>query len=741
MDSAQCFECAQLCANGRDRGTGVYNTPLFGAVNKECCRCIGMPQLVWCTFCLDPKRKQPRPRRSAVNDSIVEIAVKIAKFDRELDLTMDNVIVVDQLPMVPPEKVSKLRDVIVKLFSKFGALVPIWGICPADSSEKIFMPMNKEGTASKGFAFLEFEDQKRAKLAAKQANGFSIDKEHVLSVYLFPEFKRVVEMPDEFVSPPAQEYQGTVYLKQWLLDSKCRDQYALHFADESAIYWNDFVETKEENRKILSRKKWSEMGHQWSPHGTYITTCHKSGVRLWGGENFDSAGKYEHENVIILEFSPRESFLVTVAWRGRLNDYQDDDDIIIWDVRTGSKRRGFNNDTQDITFPNEPFKWSHDEQYFAKIAEDSIKVYSSKDMKLLDKKSLKLPGVKDFHWSPTRNIISAYIPAQDNGQSPARVVLIEIPTRHVVRQNELFRVSDIQMFWHPDGTYLAVKVELKKGKVQTSTYFELFRVNEKDIPIEVMEFPYPVLAGPLSFAWEPKGHRFVLLHGDPPRVDVSFYSMQKEGKSVLNLLKTLEKKGVNEIHWSPAGRHVLLAGMKHLSGALIFFNADELQTMAEEEHLMATDVAWDPTGRYVCTYVSALKQSTENGYTVWNFAGKPQLRLMKERLFNFMWRPRPPSLLSVQEERDIRRKLPEYSARFMEEDRRAKELATVKHVREKEAKRLAFEEGEDRRRRQHLAWQSERRIIRGCVSEDEDEFELADETFEEVIGEPTFERL
>jgi hypothetical protein len=31
-------------------------------------------------------------------------------------------------------------------------------------------------------------------------------------------------------------------------------------------------------------------------------------------------------------------------------------------------------------------------KYFAKMAEDSIQVYSTEDFKLLDKKSIKLPG-------------------------------------------------------------------------------------------------------------------------------------------------------------------------------------------------------------------------------------------------------------------------------------------------------------------------------------------------------------
>ena len=87
-----------------------------------------------------------------------------------------------------------------------------------------------------------------------------------------------------------------------------------------------------------------------------------------------------------------------------------------------------------------------------------MQVYSTEDFKLLDKKSIKLSGVKEFKWSPTQNIIAAYIPGQDAGQNPARIVLIDIPSRKEIRQKNLFSVSEVALFWHPDGTYLAVKV-------------------------------------------------------------------------------------------------------------------------------------------------------------------------------------------------------------------------------------------------------------------------------------------
>jgi translation initiation factor 3 subunit B len=36
-----------------------------------------------------------------------------------------------------------------------------------------------------------------------------------------------------------------------------------------------------------------------------------------------------------------------------------------------------------------------------------------------------------------------------------------------------------------------------------------------------------------------------------------------------------------------------------MNGQLEFYNVDDLETMNNAEHFCATDVEWDPTGRYV----------------------------------------------------------------------------------------------------------------------------------------------
>ena len=58
----------------------------------------------------------------------------------------------------------------------------------------------------------------------------------------------------------------------------------------------------------------------------------------------------------------------------------------------------------------------------------------------------------------------------------------------------------------------------------------------------------------------------------------------------------------------------------------------------------------------------------ENGYHIWDFKGTSLLEEHVDRFKQFLWRPRPPTMLSKEEQKEIRKKLREYSKVFDEED-------------------------------------------------------------------------
>lgn len=105
------------------------------------------------------------------------------------------------------------------------------------------------------------------------------------------------------------------------------------------------------------------------------------------------------------------------------------------------------------------FKWSPDDKYVARMGKDLVSVYttlSTPPMKLLGKKSLACPGVKDFSWSPSQNVLCTWSPESPN--TPANVTLTEFPSRQVLRHTNLYQVTDVKTIWHPQGHFLCVQV-------------------------------------------------------------------------------------------------------------------------------------------------------------------------------------------------------------------------------------------------------------------------------------------
>ena len=65
----------------------------------------------------------------------------------------------------------------------------------------------------------------------------------------------------------------------------------------------------------------------------------------------------------------------------------------------------------------------------------------------------------------------------------------------------------------------------------------------------------------------------------------------------------------------------MLAGLKGMQGQLEFISGEDLEVLNAAEHFLASEIQWDPTGRYVATCVTAV-QSMENGLNMWLFNGQ-----------------------------------------------------------------------------------------------------------------------
>eukprot|EP00697_Spironema_sp_BW2_P013681 gnl/Spiro4/3900_TR1931_c0_g1_i1.p1 gnl/Spiro4/3900_TR1931_c0_g1~~gnl/Spiro4/3900_TR1931_c0_g1_i1.p1 ORF type:complete len:663 (+),score=182.49 gnl/Spiro4/3900_TR1931_c0_g1_i1:74-2062(+) len=577
----------------------------------------------------------------------------------ELTMRKDfkTVVVVGGIPKVGEDKIAKLKQMLeFYLGQKISCRL-----------SEVYVPKDREnpGGGYCDFCFVEYETPGEAKRARLNLHEKRFDKSHVLTADFLEDLDRVENMPDTYTPPTINEYESREFLHHWLLDNLARDQFVIRHGDDTSIYW---MQAHRKPELVLSKPNWTDNGLpcMWTPRGTYLATFHLPGVQLWGSAAWDNLGRFPHPAVKVVEFSPCESFMVTYS------PANPEEAIIVWEVRSGRKIRSFPDDKPNaLELPL--FHWSPSEKYFGRMVRgvglnlfDTTQEGAAK----LTGKMIRIEGIHDFCWSPDRDMIAYWVP--EKPPQPAKVTLLSIPDMTVVRNKKLVDITDCAMHWHPSGDFLCVKVDQQKTKKITVSKFEIFRMRERDYPVEAIDLgASPVLA----FAWEPKGCRFAIVHGETPRVNVSFYEMlseeKRKGGLSIKQLKMFSSLAVNHLFWSPRGNDIVLAGLKNLNGILYFIDTNTLEILSQGEHMMCTEVEWDPTGRFVCTSTTNMRASGNNEFMIWNFQGKLIHRIMKERFFMILWRPRPPSLLSAAQEEHIRKNFKTvYEPKYKEMDRR-----------------------------------------------------------------------
>ena len=573
------------------------------------------------------------------------------QYDVRMEEGLDTFIVIDGLPKVPAASKDKLVKFLLRKLTTAGQT----------KEENVFMPMNDAGEMTEGFAFVEYATPAQAAAAVKLLHATPLDKKHTIAVNKLTDIERYGRegrIDETYKEPDVAPFEEKEHLRSWVGDPEGRDQFVMYRGESVGVFWNEKDDAPDQ---VVDRQHWTESFVQWTPKGTYLTSMHAQGVQLWGGANWSRQKRFMHPGVNLVDFSPDERYMTTWSHRPMSIDEtnpvlsleEDGKNYIIWDLATAKPLRSFITlDSpspgldadgtplkQKIAWP--AFKWSADARYVARLTQGTgISIYELPRMNLLDKLSVKIDGIMDFEWSPatpSRDGIKDYEQllcywTPELGSNPAKVGLMSIPSKEIIRTLNLFRVSDVKMHWQSDAAFVCVKVDRtsKSGNTR-NTNLEIFRVKEKGVPVEVVDaFKDTVI----NFQWEPHGDRFVLITAGPipegsavpPKTTVSFFCPEKTkgGASVGNfkLIKAVEKKNNNAIHWAPQGRFVVVATvLSQQSYDLDFWDFDfegereekerdltaNLMLMGTADHYGVTDVEWDPSGRVCATSASVWK--------------------------------------------------------------------------------------------------------------------------------------
>jgi len=616
-----------------------------------------------------------------------------------LDTKFPTTLFICNVPKVSKEKYDKLMNVLGKLIDKYG---------PNERN----MPMNPETGMTQGFLFVEYQTVDSAARAAQTLNGMSLDRSHTFKVVKFDDFDAITSRPDEFQAQRTLNTFSRADFRLWLQDSKCREQLLLRYQNETEIYWLDplvgapvLCYGGEDHKR--AKKIWCDWRVEWSPLGSYLATFHKQGIALWGGPQFTKKARLACANVKSICFSPNEDYLI--SWNGSHPSENDDHAVKFFQVLTGECVRECRTPLKSPTGDEWPhFSWSPDGKFFAECCDSAIIVRDCQTFELIKdeegkRRTLKFESLSTFQWSPKDNKIAVWTLEQNN--NPARLVIVDIPSRVEVASRSRTQV-EATMHWQSAGDYLCLLVtKLSKTKKREKTNIEIFRIRDKNVPVDIVEVQDMVK----GFFWETKGSRFAIITTDEAghKPKLIFYKLGKEKcENVCSI--DLPSNSFNTIFWAPDGQYFVCAATGHgAAGDLLFGGLmpdNKLEVYFKDEHYMLNNVQWDPSSRYVMTAVTqphsneagGFRFSMEAGYALWTFQGRLIHRQIKEKLYEIGWRPHPPCLLSEKKQADVRTNIKQFTKRYDAHDDKEKDAARNAFRNERKSKTDEFQSVLDR---------------------------------------------
>jgi len=641
--------------------------------------------------------------------------------DRILSKNLESIVLIDEIPVATASKLARLEEVMRKKIAeeleKRNLKIEIKRMAIP------YAPIEKdEKENSYGFALIQFATEQQAQQFQNVFRHFKFTKRSIWETYNLSTINKYSSASDHWEAPEMVHKELDGDLEMWQNDEN--DQFLVLAKDNVSVSLNQcgygptrtMAPTGPLNlwqKPGMGSEEWDNV--RWSPKGTYVLVFdkHERGLGLFGGQEFVIKEKIPAKCCFNACFSPDEQFLMTQSGRtdnnGNFIESEVKNEVSVWSIIDGEQKKTF-------VFPVghhcadawERFQWSPSGQFLATTKKDTLCIFDAwNDFKPIHGPEspngfFHVQGLMGFTFSPTDDYIAYWVP--EEGERPLRMCIRDLPELKPIRVKNLFNVKSLEMLWHPQGTFLALRVAKtlkgKKGFLYNS--YELFHIKEKEIPVDTIEIkdhllPYDIERDVIktenvgTMAWEKSGMRFAVMYGPNDAVtktQIKIYKLQTNGK--VKALPPMERSTqFNEISWSPTGRYFVLAQLKKgqsSGGALEWIDANgdpftatkynpknktELLkpvTLATGSHQFATDIEWDATGRYLVTSASAFAHKMENGYVMWNFLGRELYVNKLEGCSIFKWRPRPVSDISKEQVKEIKTSLSKYENKFREDD-------------------------------------------------------------------------
>jgi len=648
-------------------------------------------------------------------------------------------VVVANLPAITKDKEEAFFKVFFTFVTKLN--LPI-------ERKDITLPFNEEGTESLGWILIKCSDVKTADTVAKKLYNLKFGKNTMKSV-IMSDFDSVIN------SPPIEEFSfSMVDLHEWILEPIAQ-QYCMAIGKKLNLWWHtDPSRSSEDPIEIKLKEEIKCNDFTWSPKGTYLVTRDENGLTLYGGPEMTKLKEFKHKQISGCKISNNEEYLY-------LYDSKDKSERInnlhVYSIKTEKELRDFTSLKEET---KSSFGWSYDGKYLAKMSKDLLSIYETPDMHMISdeskkRSSLKVENIRSFAWASTSNVVAIFKRPEKAGEGASMIELIEIPTRERIYFKTIQLVESCQLIWHPNGKLLALIMTLKTpgGELIKNGMIGLLNIDKKGIEYVDVE-----LSEVSVFEWEPTNdHHFAIL-----RLQKDKLMNKKETVievfqvSTMPLRMSLIKGSsyvysLTNINWSPLGSFMVASRLvdpkHHLLGAIygtqyfFYVKDNHVYSVNTDSHDSARGASWDPSGRFYSTFSTSEIRADNDSFNIYNCFGEIMHKEKVQGLLNWKWRQRSLTELSASDIERIRKNLPEYTKRFKQLDKQARDTMRAHLTARKKAKLDKFLKTYlEPKLEKYKSQRPEREKILGHPEFVEDDYEVK-EYYEEALVEEKLEPI
>ena len=342
----------------------------------------------------------------------------------------------------------------------------------------------------------------------------------------------------------------------------------------------------------------------------------------------DKIAKIECQKIIAFEFSPKASFLQTFYQYTTSLPEESRANNVVWSLASSSPvHRIIHKSFAMETWP--PIQWSPDEAFAARVVTNEVHIFAGDDLAgpLLHK--IVLEGVRQMSWSPNpkHHRLCLFAPERKGNAGTAQIFQLPDTTAPVAKLC-FFNAQDAEFSWNVYGTSLLLTTHTDvdntgRSYYGKSTLYYLSDAQEsKLIPIDGQVY---------SSSWKPNGRHFIVTYGYPART--TLFNLHCRPTTDFG------EAPRNTTLWQPHSNLLQIAGFGSLQGDIDIWDTKELRRIGRCNAHGSKYCAWAPDGRSFLTAVISSGLRVDNGFRLWDYAGRLRFSKQLPQLDGIRWRP------------------------------------------------------------------------------------------------------